>query len=103
MLYGHVADGNLHVNVATARPDAVRDAVLEVVVRYQGSISAEHGIGRDKRDRVDWVRSPDEVAAMRALKAALDPTGVLNPGALLPSGRSAAPPFAATGSSSASA
>jgi FAD/FMN-containing dehydrogenase len=87
VLYGHIADGNLHVNVATSPECAghVRDAVLHVVQAHQGSLSAEHGIGRDKRDRLDWVRNTAEVAALRALKGALDPHGLLNPNAVLPS------------------
>jgi FAD/FMN-containing dehydrogenase len=103
VMYGHVADGNLHVNVATTRPEAVRDAVLGAVVRHEGSISAEHGIGYDKRDLLHRVRSGDEVAAMRALKAALDPASLLNPCALLPSGRSSGALRGVAGSSSASA
>jgi FAD/FMN-containing dehydrogenase len=49
-----------------------------------GSISAEHGVGRAKRSWLHLSRGPAEIAAMRALKAALDPTGMLNPGVLLP-------------------
>lgn len=91
VLYGHVGDGSLHVNVAAtpARAGAVRDAVFGVVQAHQGSISAEHGIGRDKRHRLGWVRSPHEIAAMTAVKQALDPSGLFNPGVLLPSPPSA--------------
>ena len=86
VLYGHVGDGSLHVNVAAdpSHADAVRDAVFEVVRRHRGSISAEHGIGRDKMHRLSWVRSTPEIAAMRAVKRALDPDGLFNPGVLLP-------------------
>ena len=86
ILFGHVADGNLHVNVATCpeRVEEVRDAVFEAVQAHQGSLSAEHGIGWDKRHRLDWVRSADEIAAMRAIKRGLDPTGLLNPNAVFP-------------------
>lgn len=88
LLYGHVGDGNVHVNVVGPPGDdpAVDDAVLELVVGAGGSISAEHGIGRAKRAWLTRDRSPAEVAAMRAIKRALDPDGILNPNALLPPG-----------------
>lgn len=87
VLYGHVGDGSLHVNVAATpeRASAVRDAVFDVVRSHQGSISAEHGIGRDKQSRLAWVRTPHEIAAMRAVKRALDPSWLFNPGVLLAS------------------
>lgn len=87
-LFGHAADGNLHVNVTGLDPDddAVDDAVLRLVAERGGSISAEHGIGTAKVRWLHLNRSPAEVAAMRAVKAALDPDGILNPGVLLPSG-----------------
>ncbi len=82
--YGHVADGNVHVNVLgpAADDESVDDAVLELVLELGGSVSAEHGIGVAK---VDWLvrdRGEATVAAMRAIKAAWDPGGVLNPGVL---------------------
>lgn len=85
-LFGHVADGNVHVNVTGTDPgdEAVDDAVLRLVAERGGSISAEHGIGTAKQPWLHLVRSPEELSAMRAIKAALDPDGVLNPGALLP-------------------
>ena len=85
-LFGHAAEGNLHVNVVGPPPDdeAVDDAVLELVVERGGSISAEHGIGTAKRGWLARNRTPEEVAAMRAVKAALDPAGILNPNALFP-------------------
>ena len=84
-LYGHLGDGNLHVNVLGPDPDddAVDDAVLRIVARHGGSISAEHGIGVAKRRWLGLTRTPEELAAMRAIKAALDPAGLLNPGAVL--------------------
>jgi FAD/FMN-containing dehydrogenase len=84
-LFGHVGDGNLHVNVVGPDPDddAVDRAVLELVARRGGSISAEHGIGVAKVGALELVRRPGELAAMRAVKAALDPTGILNPGVLV--------------------
>jgi len=85
-LFGHVADGNLHVNVTGVDPadEAVDDAVLRLVASHGGSISAEHGIGRAKRPWLHLVRSAAELAAMRRIKDALDPSGLLNPGVLLP-------------------
>jgi FAD/FMN-containing dehydrogenase len=82
--YGHVGDGNVHVNVLGPAPDDERvdDAVLELVLELGGSISAEHGIGRAKVAWLDRDRGAEAVAAMRALKAALDPSGILNPGVL---------------------
>jgi FAD/FMN-containing dehydrogenase len=85
-LYGHVGDGNIHVNVVGPDPDddAVDNAVLDLVVDLGGSISAEHGIGVAKRAWLARDRSAEEVAAMRAIKQALDPDGIMNPGVLLP-------------------
>ena len=89
-IFGHLADGNLHVNVTGLDPgdadeglgDAVDGAVLGLVAALGGSISAEHGIGTLKARWLHLNRSPAEVAAMRALKTALDPNGVLNPAVL---------------------
>ncbi len=85
-LFGHLGDGNLHVNVTGPAPDddRVDDAVLRVVAEHGGSISAEHGIGRAKTRWLHLVRSDAEIAAFRAIKSALDPRGILNPGVLLP-------------------
>ena len=86
LLFGHVGDGNVHVNVVgpPAEDEGVDDVVLGLVVERGGSISAEHGIGTLKRRWLTRDRSPADVAAMRAIKRALDPDGILNPGALLP-------------------
>ena len=85
ILFGHVNEGNLHVNVLGAVDDgeAVSDAVLKLVATYGGSISAEHGVGRAKREWLSLSRSPEEIAVMRSIKGALDPRGLLNPGVLL--------------------
>jgi FAD/FMN-containing dehydrogenase len=85
ILFGHVGDGNLHVNVVGPAPEdeTVDDAVLQLVARMGGSISAEHGIGRAKTRWLTLSRSDAELAAMRAVKRALDPDGLLNPGVLL--------------------
>jgi len=84
-LFGHLGDGNLHVNVVGPAPDdhRVDDAVLGLVARMNGSVSAEHGIGRAKVAYLGLSRSPAEIAAMRSIKSALDPSGVMNPGVLL--------------------
>jgi FAD/FMN-containing dehydrogenase len=85
-LFGHVADGNVHVNVTGVDPTdgAIDDAVLRLVAERDGSISAEHGIGHAKKPWLHLVRTPEELVAMRAIKTALDPAGILNPNALLP-------------------
>jgi FAD/FMN-containing dehydrogenase len=84
-VFGHLGDGNLHVNVVGPAPDddAVDDAVLSVVVALGGSISAEHGIGRAKRAWLVRARPSGELTTFGALKSALDPAGVMNPGVLL--------------------
>jgi len=85
IVFGHAADGNLHVNVLGAREErAIDETVLTTVAAHRGSISAEHGIGTAKRDWLHLSRSADEIAAMRAIKRALDPDGILNPNVLLP-------------------
>lgn len=85
-LFGHVGDGNIHVNITGLAPDDERvdEVVLGAVADLRGSISAEHGIGTAKRRWLHLTRSPGEIAAMRAIKAALDPAGICNPDALLP-------------------
>lgn len=84
-LYGHLGDGNVHVNVLGPRPaeDEVDDLVLRIVARHGGSISAEHGVGVAKTRWLGLTRGEAEIAAMRAIKAALDPHGILNPGRVL--------------------
>lgn len=84
--YGHLAVGNVHVNVLRADPDddAIDDAVLRIVAGMGGSIAAEHGIGQAKSRWLHLSRSAEEIATMRAVKDALDPNGILNPGKLLP-------------------
>jgi FAD/FMN-containing dehydrogenase len=91
--FGHYGDGNIHFNVSQpvgmdkaaflARWDDFTDAVNAIVMELRGSISAEHGIGRMKRAILPTVKSPVEMDMMRAVKAALDPKGILNPGKLL--------------------
>ena len=88
VLFGHVNEGNLHVNVLDCgeRGEQVTDAVLRLVAELSGSISSEHGVGRAKVAWLGLSRSPAELAAMRGIKQALDPQGLLNPGVLLPAG-----------------
>ena len=91
--FGHMGDGNIHFNVSQpvgadgaaflARWEEVNDIVHGVVAKFRGSISAEHGIGQLKRDLLRKVKDPTALEMMRAIKTALDPTGVLNPGKLL--------------------
>jgi FAD/FMN-containing dehydrogenase len=83
-VFGHVADGNLHVNVLGAgdHEHSVEEAVLADVLSRGGSVSAEHGIGRAKQRWLHSQRGGPDVAAMHAVKQAFDPTGRMNPGVL---------------------
>ncbi|WP_342115014.1 FAD-binding oxidoreductase [Pseudoduganella sp. OTU4001] len=91
--FGHLGDGNLHFNVApppgVAHEDflhsqeAVNRVVHDAVAAFGGSISAEHGIGALKRGELARYKSPVELNMMRAIKAALDPLGLMNPGKVL--------------------
>jgi FAD/FMN-containing dehydrogenase len=85
VLFGHLGDGNVHVNVLGPPPDdeSVEEAVLRLVAACGGTISAEHGVGRLKARWLSFVRAPEEIAAMAALKRALDADGTLNPGVVL--------------------
>jgi FAD/FMN-containing dehydrogenase len=87
ILFGHLGDGNVHVNLLGPDPDDERadDAVLELVRACGGTISAEHGVGVAKARWLERARGAGEVTAMRAIKHALDPQNLLNPGAVLPS------------------
>jgi len=86
IIYGHLGDGNVHVNVLGPERDDERvdTAVLELVAGYGGSISAEHGIGVAKRDFLHLSRGAAEIEAMHRVKRALDPGWILNPGCVLP-------------------
>lgn len=91
--FGHVGDGNLHYNVSPpagvagdgflAQEPAINAVVYASVLAHGGSISAEHGIGQLKRDELAHVKRPEELAMMRAIKRALDPAGIMNPGKVL--------------------
>jgi FAD/FMN-containing dehydrogenase len=91
--YGHAGDGNLHFNINCidrertgaflAQEPQIRRAIHDLVAKFSGSISAEHGIGRLKREELQRYASPVALAAMRSIKRALDPNGIMNPGKLL--------------------
>ncbi|KUF08768.1 FAD-binding oxidoreductase [Pseudoponticoccus marisrubri] len=94
--FGHLGDGNLHYNVfpipgesradhADTR-DAIKRCVHDIVHALGGSVSAEHGVGRLKVEDLERYGDPAKLAAMRAIKAALDPRGIMNPGAVLATG-----------------
>ena len=91
--FGHLGDGNLHFNISQgegadtadflARRTEMNAAVFDLVAEFGGSISAEHGIGIDKRALLPGVKPAVEIGLMRQLKAMLDPLGIMNPGKLL--------------------
>ncbi|MFP5304349.1 MAG: FAD-binding oxidoreductase, partial [Gammaproteobacteria bacterium] len=92
--FGHLGDGNIHFNVSQpvgadraaflAEWERCNRIVHDIVAALNGSFSAEHGIGRLKRAELRRYRSPVAIDAMRRIKRALDPRGILNPGAVLP-------------------
>jgi D-lactate dehydrogenase (cytochrome) len=91
--FGHMGDGNIHFNFSQpvgadpkafmAGEDAVHEAIYEVVIRLGGSVSAEHGIGQLKTELLKRVKDPVALEMMRAIKQALDPNGIMNPGKML--------------------
>lgn len=91
--FGHLGDGNLHFNIFPAKGQKrtgymvnaaeIRETVYETVAKFGGSFSAEHGIGRMKTDELQRYGDPAKLAAMRSIKCALDPNGIMNPGAVL--------------------
>lgn len=83
VLFGHIGEGNLHLNVVRCALDGEREAALyaammALIAKSGGNVSSEHGIGTRKRDYVGMSRTDADIAAMRAVKAAFDPTGYLN-------------------------
>ena len=93
--FGHVGDGNVHFNICAPADDhggfagrtpVLSDIVYETVAEFGGSISAEHGIGRLRRDRLGQVRSPTDLDLMRRVKQALDPDNRMNPRVLFAEG-----------------
>ena len=87
--FGHLGDGNLHfaIDVGSGTPKTragVEEMVYSPLAKLGGSVSAEHGIGMEKREHLGISRSQDEIRTMRLLKQALDPRGILNPGRVFP-------------------
>jgi len=84
--YGHLGDGNLHVNLLAAgetpAPELERQlmALFALCVRLGGTLSGEHGIGLAKREAFHHFADPFQIGALRAIKQALDPSGIFNPG-----------------------
>jgi FAD/FMN-containing dehydrogenase len=88
VIFGHLAEANLHVNVLRAGDaEEVTAAVLSLVASLGGSISSEHGIGRAKAAWLGLSRTQAEIDVMRSVKTAFDPLGLLNPGVLFPAER----------------
>lgn len=92
--FGHLGDGNLHYNVFPPKGETkeafrsqreeIANAVFDLVSEYEGSFSAEHGVGRLKVEALEYYGDPGRLAVMRSIKNALDPNGIMNPGAVLP-------------------
>lgn len=81
VLFGHIGEGNLHLNVLRCpveREKALYGPMMELIARSGGNVSSEHGVGTRKRHYLGMSREPADIAAMRTIKAALDPTGYLN-------------------------
>ena len=94
VIFGHIGDGNLHVNVL--KPVHMSDhdfwkscqesdrTIFSTVRKYKGSVSAEHGVGLLKRDFLHYSRTAEEIEIMRGIKRVLDPLGIMNPGKVIP-------------------
>ncbi|SWT39759.1 oxidase, FAD-binding [Klebsiella pneumoniae] len=90
--FGHIGDGNLHLNILKpenltkdeffAKCQVVNKYVFDTVKKYDGSISAEHGVGMTKKPYLEYSRSAEEIEYMKALKKVFDPKGIMNPGKL---------------------
>ena len=87
VLFGHIGEGNLHLNlvrcnVSDETERALYTAMMTLIADCGGNVSSEHGVGTRKRDYLSMSRTDADIAAMRMLKAAFDPTGYLNPAVL---------------------
>lgn len=98
--FGHAGDENLHLNILMHVPStyahesreelknsiqiALNNAVFKAVISFNGSVSAEHGVGQQKKEIMNKARSPAELSLMASIKKSLDPNGILNPGKVLP-------------------
>ena len=96
IVFGHLGDGNIHLALDIGSHEAndvhaAETIIYEALGRRQGVISAEHGIGLEKREFLKHSRSADEIALMETLKQALDPKGILNPGKIFSSGENPTP------------
>jgi FAD/FMN-containing dehydrogenase len=91
--FGHVGDGNIHFNLSQpkkwpaeaflAERERLAEVIYDVVDSFGGSISAEHGIGQAKREHLRHYRGETEITLMRAIKSALDPANIMNPGKVI--------------------
>jgi FAD/FMN-containing dehydrogenase len=90
IIFGHLGDCNLHTILGSKNPDAfdphaLGELLYGIIARYEGSISAEHGIGLSKRDYLHCSRNEEELALMRRIKLMMDPKNILNPNKVLAS------------------
>jgi FAD/FMN-containing dehydrogenase len=86
LVFGHIGDGNLHIAASTGGEQdkqKIYDIVYRATGEYQGSVTAEHGIGVLKKDYLSYSRNAEELALMRQLKATLDPKNILNAGRVI--------------------
>ena len=88
-VFGHSADGNMHLNILQSEPNVaeMEEEILKFVVSLDGSISAEHGIGRAKAPYLHLQRNEEEIRLFREMKKAFDPKGILNPDVIFPTSR----------------
>jgi FAD/FMN-containing dehydrogenase len=92
--FGHIGDGNLHLNILKPKDweiaafkstcERASDQIMSLVAEFEGSISAEHGVGLLKRQHLKFTRSDAEIDMMRAVKGIFDPNNIMNPGKLIP-------------------